>query len=338
MTRQRDYEFHPIAEEYPLMPALELGRLEEGMREAGYDEDKPIVLYDGKILDGRNRYLAAKAAEVKPTFRTFKGAEQEARRFAQRANEERRHLATEWLQRRRQERIERVAAARQEGQSTRAIAEAEGISQPQVLRDLQKATDTGVSVETPNGQVEGKDGKKRPAKQSGPKPILCDRCARVGAVRDCPECKKAREAKGVDATGRKPKKPKKKPETREELRDKVGNVLPDGACRDAFADTQLAGLILDMQQVESMFATDPWIAKAGKLTDHYGFIRVAQFRDHLTEAAHAFGLAIAALQDGLPYAVCPKCKAEASKRNGTVCSACRGLGHVPEHRYQELSA
>lgn len=199
----KDIPFHPFAEEYPMMPAKDIGRLEQGMIENGYDATFPIVLYKKLILDGRNRFIAAKAASVKPTFITFKGTEEEARQFVRTANEERRHLAQEWLERRRQQRRERVAAAHAEGKSTRTIAEEEGVTQKTVLNDLETlGTKSGEDRSSPESvsdsdtapepkKVTGADGKQYPSKAP---PVLCERCKRTGAVKDCARCKEAQQA------------------------------------------------------------------------------------------------------------------------------------------------
>ena len=52
--------------------------LAKRMKEVGYDTDRPIVLWNGTILDGRHRYLASQEAEVEPNFIEFKGTEEEA--------------------------------------------------------------------------------------------------------------------------------------------------------------------------------------------------------------------------------------------------------------------
>ena len=46
------YEFHPFANVFPLLDDDDLGTLTEDIRENGQRE--PVILYDGKILDGRN--------------------------------------------------------------------------------------------------------------------------------------------------------------------------------------------------------------------------------------------------------------------------------------------
>ena len=51
-------EFHPLASLFPMIEGEEeIDALAEDIRANGVRE--PIVLYEGKILDGRNRYLAA---------------------------------------------------------------------------------------------------------------------------------------------------------------------------------------------------------------------------------------------------------------------------------------
>ena len=55
-----EYEFHPLAETYPLMEGKDFDELVEDIRQHGVRER--IALADGKIADGRNRYRAAKAA------------------------------------------------------------------------------------------------------------------------------------------------------------------------------------------------------------------------------------------------------------------------------------
>lgn len=175
-----DHPFHPIAEEYPLMPDHDIGRMTQDMVQRGFDPRFPIILFEGKILDGRNRSIAAKEAKVKPLYVQFTGTEEEARWFAMRANEERRHLAQDWLQRRRKERIERVAQRRQEGASTRQIAEEEGVTHTQIQRDLKESGGTGVPTEdrddgsasgVPPGtpeKVTGRDGKQYSARRPEP--------------------------------------------------------------------------------------------------------------------------------------------------------------------------
>jgi hypothetical protein len=56
------YEFHPIANIFPMLDDDELKALAEDINTKGLTE--PITLYQGKVLDGRNRYRACNLAEV----------------------------------------------------------------------------------------------------------------------------------------------------------------------------------------------------------------------------------------------------------------------------------
>src|SRR5689334_15954433 len=87
-----EYEFHPLAEIFPLIEKEGFDALVEDIRTRGIIH--PIVLHDGKILDGRNRYRAAKRAEHQFTDRDFvllrPGLDPEA--FAYSANAARRQM------------------------------------------------------------------------------------------------------------------------------------------------------------------------------------------------------------------------------------------------------
>jgi ParB-like chromosome segregation protein Spo0J len=62
------HEFHPAAALFPLMDVdgPEFGELVRDVQEHGLVQ--PIVLHEGKILDGRNRYRACQHAGVEPRF------------------------------------------------------------------------------------------------------------------------------------------------------------------------------------------------------------------------------------------------------------------------------
>jgi len=81
-------EFHDIAEKFPMMNSDELEDLIADIKANGLIE--PIVLYEDKILDGRNRYLACGEAGVKPHYDYYKGDEPVS--FVASKNLHRRHL------------------------------------------------------------------------------------------------------------------------------------------------------------------------------------------------------------------------------------------------------
>jgi len=59
--------FHPLADIFPLMNGVEFEQFSASIRESGGPRE-PIAIYEGKILDGRNRARACEAAGVKPQY------------------------------------------------------------------------------------------------------------------------------------------------------------------------------------------------------------------------------------------------------------------------------
>ena len=81
---------HKYADIFPMLEGAEADALTESMRKSGYDVRHPIVTFEGAILDGRNRFLAAKRAGVKPSFVEFNGTDPLG--YVVLANVARRHL------------------------------------------------------------------------------------------------------------------------------------------------------------------------------------------------------------------------------------------------------
>jgi hypothetical protein len=84
-------EFHPLANMFPLMRGKDFDILVADVKAYGGLREK-IMLYQGKILDGRNRYRACLQARIEPQFEQFEGTEAEARAHLNRANLFRLHL------------------------------------------------------------------------------------------------------------------------------------------------------------------------------------------------------------------------------------------------------
>jgi hypothetical protein len=79
---------HPIADVWPMMEEDKLRELADDIRKNG--QLVPVWLYDGKILDGRNRYAACKIAGVDAKTKEYTGDEPTA--FAVAMNDRRRHM------------------------------------------------------------------------------------------------------------------------------------------------------------------------------------------------------------------------------------------------------
>jgi ParB-like chromosome segregation protein Spo0J len=83
-----ELKFHPLAEIFPLIAGDDFDALVEDVRQYGVRE--PVVLYQGQILDGRNRYRAAQLAGVDCPMREYTGNDPVS--FVVSLNLKRRHL------------------------------------------------------------------------------------------------------------------------------------------------------------------------------------------------------------------------------------------------------
>src|SRR5262249_40577955 len=92
-TPTYEYFSHPLADLLPMMEATEFANLKADISKNGIQQR----VYEGKILDGRNRYKAAREVGHKfvPTdFKEFIGTLEQAEAFVWSANYSRRHLTT----------------------------------------------------------------------------------------------------------------------------------------------------------------------------------------------------------------------------------------------------
>jgi len=82
------YPSHPFADLFPMIDGPDFDRLVEDIRAHGLIE--PVVLLDGKILDGRNRARACEVIGIEPVTRAFDG--NDPLQFVLSLNLRRRHL------------------------------------------------------------------------------------------------------------------------------------------------------------------------------------------------------------------------------------------------------
>jgi predicted transcriptional regulator len=124
-----DYVAHPLANMFPMIEGRESENLKESIAKSGILE--PITLFQGMILDGRNRYAAAKAVGHPFTpkdFREWHGSTLvEAEEWVISTNLHRRHLTAKQKQEMVRERIKKSP-----GMSNRQIAKLLGVSHTMV--------------------------------------------------------------------------------------------------------------------------------------------------------------------------------------------------------------
>jgi len=85
-----EMRWHSIACIFPMLPDAELAAMADDIRTHGQRE--PIVLFEGAVLDGRNRWLACKMVGATPITKEFIGTKREALAFVWSAGAVRRDL------------------------------------------------------------------------------------------------------------------------------------------------------------------------------------------------------------------------------------------------------
>ena len=72
-----EWEYHEICLWSPFIEST-VGKIAKNMEDGGFDRKHAILIYEGKILDGRHRHLAAVKSGVDPIFTEFQGTRKEA--------------------------------------------------------------------------------------------------------------------------------------------------------------------------------------------------------------------------------------------------------------------
>src|SRR5215469_15251376 len=93
MNTPAKLEPHPLSKLFPPISPDDFDKLAADIKLNGLHQ--PIVRYQGKILDGNNRYRACELVKIAPKFTDFNGDDAQARNFVISANIHRRHLDRE---------------------------------------------------------------------------------------------------------------------------------------------------------------------------------------------------------------------------------------------------
>lgn len=140
-------DFHPLASMFPLMEGDDYTALVEDIAQHGQRE--AIWLYDGMILDGRNRYRACVELGLVPDTQTYTG--DDPRAFVVSLNLHRRHLT-------REQRNELIRDLRANGMTLQKIADAVGAS----VGSVHKAVEDFQLFKIEKLKISGGDGKEYP--------------------------------------------------------------------------------------------------------------------------------------------------------------------------------
>jgi hypothetical protein len=81
---------------FPEANEEDFNRLLEDIRNNGFDQSQPVIVYEGAILDGWNRYRACQAIGISPAIKTFDGDQSAALQLVMRTNKRRNLNKGQW--------------------------------------------------------------------------------------------------------------------------------------------------------------------------------------------------------------------------------------------------
>lgn len=81
---------------FPAAKAEDYNRLRDDIRDNGYDSKQPVIIYEGQVLDGWNRWTACVELKINPPTRQFDGNESEAIGLVMRTNKRRNLNSGQW--------------------------------------------------------------------------------------------------------------------------------------------------------------------------------------------------------------------------------------------------
>ena len=93
MQEERQWTYHEICKWCPYKPDTVVD-IAKDMAENGYRHDRPIVVYEGQILDGRHRYEAALKTGTEFSVVEFEGSWMDAVKYVASENINRRHMSS----------------------------------------------------------------------------------------------------------------------------------------------------------------------------------------------------------------------------------------------------
>lgn len=136
------YEFHPLANLFPLIEGAEFEALVADIKANGVRE--PVILHDGKILDGRNRYKAAASAGVDVPTKNYEGTDPMG--FVWSLNFHRRHLNESQRSIAAAKMREHISLNLDSGDSTAAAAKLANVSRASVAMAVKVLKDAAPEV------------------------------------------------------------------------------------------------------------------------------------------------------------------------------------------------
>lgn len=320
MSVATEYEIHPLC---LLIPAMREDRKAEvtdsirrnGLRLKGW-------LYEGKVLDGRSRAECCRQAGVAMEWQEFVGTWEEAHALVSDLNLTRRDLAESERRLAVSEMVVALKEHRNGGsvaKERREMAAKAGVP----VRDVYRG-ETVIQKGVPELQNAVKKGEVAVSAAALVAELPADEQREAVATGTVPE-----QAKRVRA-GKKKEKAERKEKVEEVIKDQLGNVVPRSV-RDTFGDKKLPDLIERMKAcaAELKGVKGGVMAVWQGVQQFYPFAHFDKAHAGVVKAMEEMELAVAQLEAGLPYCVCPKCK-------GERCPQCHQSGVWPKHRHMNV--
>ncbi len=179
MTTTNTLKTHSLAEAFPMADSDAYTALVADIKEHGLRE--PITLFDGKVLDGRNRLKACIEAGIEPKTKEFEGDDPED--FVHSANINRRHLTQSWLAITAAAWIESPPIGGLAKKTTKAAAARYGIAVRVIerARRIVKTKDTQLIMEIKSGKTSLRKAEEQ-IKEHGSKKVEAEKQTKKGAA------------------------------------------------------------------------------------------------------------------------------------------------------------
>ena len=316
---------HPLSEIFPMLEGEELQALADDIKANGLRD--PVVLHEGMILDGRNRWAACRRLRMKQVETVqFDGADPLA--FVLSKNVHRRHmtvsqramLAAKLVTVRQGQRtdlaelpatlpeVDQAKAAELMRVGERTVRDAKAVQERGTAAEVE-AVRTGTETVTRAAKIihdKERDIRKAAADDPDRFGDLLAKLDGGGKVEPVHRELRKREAAGT--------------RKKDVLKDATGADVPAGL-RDLFGDPWL----LQTAEALEKFSRDTLKAVVAKVTRKgpaYKFLLCSDILKSLAAAKHELDTAVAHLAEGRPHAVHRACE-------GKGCKDCRQAGWLP---------
>lgn len=305
--------FHDFAEQFPIMPDVELSRLAASIKETGLQVPLIRRKSDGVVLDGRNRYRACQEAGVEPRFEERDLNEEQSLDLIAALNVERRHLNESQRAVLAADYVERLQKHREKPgvelfANVQIITEAPGRPDHGVRDDVKKAAD---QFNISERSIDKARKVKKEAKPKVVKEIQAGKKSVSAAAKDIKKAKaESIEKAATDLHG----------VPIPEYLTKYFDELQKFRELDALL-VKAAGLIHDLATGPAGRRMQKWLQQTGP-------------RWKSTELNAVKGNA----RDYRPYTICPYCETATAGRANKQCQKCDGEGWIDEPRWKNSPA